>query len=344
MASKKIKTLRSKALIIHPDTDTVMRDQEARYQAALKTQAELSQIFKRFEEFDKPNFAKWMQSHFELEFIEFEQKLEELTDIKEQMDAIDYYAEVKGTTLRAAAKVIFAARDKSKEVFHEFMDELAALHENDDDDHDDDYYCDCPNCQSVFDKDDFESEDDFEDSFADIFSSRANQETFDGFSSSKSMSFVQDSEFDPGLDYFKNIYHACVRLTHPDQVGSKDFDSDLWQQLQTAYKCEDYQKLELLHERILLAHPCKKSLTAGALCDIRLHVQDKIVDIKHEISCAKFERSWAFTEKSEDPKHLKKLSKKVSSDLNEDLETLVLQIKYAKMHLDDLRPKTSRPR
>ncbi len=287
MVRRKRRTTSSKALIIHPNRDDVTRDQMNRYQAILKSQAELTEVIKKFTQRDRPSFESWMKSTFETIYTEIESKLDELTDIREQMDAIGHYADRMNVTTKASAKIVFDVRKQGREALHSFMDELN------------------------IDFDESEPEIDF-----------APVET--------------KVHLGTIADYFKNIYHTCVRLIHPDTVAAQSFDSELWQDLQTAYASKDFQKLERLRDRITDSETPREAQTPGELCDLRILVQKQIKELKTQIAQAKHEPSWLFTDKSENPKQLKKFFRKIEADLIEDLTTLAFQVKYARLELDRL--------
>lgn len=324
MAKRKGKQSSCTALILHPDPRAALTLQKESYKASLEQQFQLSAQWNTYLEKDRPSFENWFFGAFEEIRTKIFTKKDEIKDIASQLEAISFYSEMTGKSHKAAAKVIFEARDKGQEYFLEFMQKFAeeveaenAVHEDEDD------YFDEEDDDDL----DFEQEDPYQEFFENFFKGKPTSKK-DG---------VLDGSSE---EYFRKIYHDCVRKTHPDLVPAEVFDNDLWNTLQKAYADKDFSLLEQLKAKILGQSSANhEPATAGEFSALRLQIERKIKDLKAKMRFARNDPAWQFSEKLLKPKALKKLTKDIDEEFKQELIEVSYDLRSAREILEEFRPK-----
>ncbi len=284
------------------DTAKIRREYEKLYEKAEVKFARSRELWRTFEETDRPAYQRWFQTSFGRELSELRRLEEEIRAKVLVIDRVNHEHMATGVSF-------FQAYQRVKRDEDAYMAESRRSARN---------QCDDPGDEDPgedagqgyagrdFDEDDFDELDDefyeevkrmyanLRDAFFGSGDGREREEDIDDF-----MSGFRRGGGNLGKR-LKEAYRKFCKIMHPDTGAAFDERAAaLWNDAQIAYEDRDLDKLEAL---LVIAEAGGEGFTPKTSCsqilDAIEHIEEEAGSLDHEIMRAKRDPAWKFTSTS----------------------------------------------
>ena len=336
--SKPKRVQRSKVRAIIPlDTQKIRKNELNKFKRNKTVYAQLTDQVEQFEKNDVPAFSQWLKTGCAASLQKINTlhekafALQNTLDLAEELHYFYHYAQ--NECAEAAIHYIETNGD-IPEGFESFFEEHASH-----DKRQEDPFGSFDNEPEDFDGEEAEAARKFFESLLDDFA--------DGFCADDldfSDPFGPRKKTPKELKTIKKLYRKITHKLHPDRVGNATPDQqDLWHAAQQAYKANDLETLQHIDASCDLFSD--KLLRFASISSIRNGInlyKQKNTQIRRILRQMKKNPEWGFLSWSDKKK--KRVLKKYTDELNDDLILLSLQHSSMQHQLDQMLnvPKTRR--
>lgn len=305
--------------LIRLDTERIRRAEYKALQREQKAYGKVEQEWNRFEQEDKPAYARWLRLRCGPLFDSLHNLNQELDLLRHTLDLINdfkrYYRHRPMHKCAEAAVQYFAQEGKPPAGFEDFFKQRDSSISNqsdaDEDDDDDDPFDD--------DDEEFADEDIFE-SFADVLP----ENEYDDFKTFLSDMF--DLRFRPSqpplkiAERVKALYRKIARRLHPDHGGSAQGSQlELWHEAQRAYEQHDLGTLERIYAHCdLLDTESAQSAPVASIRNNLAFFRNAAAALRKRIRDARRSIEWGFLTWTEcrKQKHLAEAQRQLQVELS----------------------------
>lgn len=313
--SKNVVTFSGTALTLHDDPEGIRRDFIKTYKQQQAALRRLNDVLKNLQDTERPAFELWYSAAFAEEheaLVRLHNRYEELLMLSDATE--DYRLYAGGTYAQAYAKVVEA---HGQGRLMEMMNDVIRDDDSDFNDHRETEFHD-PDAH-------------FDDVTRDFYE----------MSEEVDSRPVVRSE---STQLQKNLYRQLARRLHPDfNPNPSALEQALWHQLQDAYKCDDWSRINDIHNQLNGPAAAGFDLWLISIGDIAGMISDqkkRLTQIEASLAHERKADYWDFQKRIQQKKFIDKLTSRLAYELKDEMEL----VRFVIHELEDRFASWSRPR